>query len=248
MKKKQGSELFKRLVLAVLTVLAAAALMVGLTTAWFTNQYRLSSIGKIHPTAYISILAPGDTGMQAIDLSYDKSEVHNGRVELKRPFVIRSESAAYDLCIAHTTNISGLTIKLYEAVNNGSEGNAYLAGITEKGTPYYWNKKNDTDLFDVNGYVNQSSTESRVALSAGEAHNQTFRITETEAYDNIQKYAEPLYWVKKDCTAAQRIPNDRDYNANDKNYYTNYILEITWDETDKETDILYVIAQTSSNS
>ena len=53
MKKKQGSELVKRLVLAVLTVLATAALMTGVTTAWFTNQYRLSSIGKIHPPAYI---------------------------------------------------------------------------------------------------------------------------------------------------------------------------------------------------
>lgn len=250
MKKKEGSKSIKRLVLSILAVLAAAALMTGVTAAWFTNQYRLSSIGKIHPPAYISILAPGDTVMQAIDLSYDKSEVHNGRVELKRPFVIRSESKKYDLCIAHTTNISGLTIKLYEAVNDGSEGNAYLAGITEKGTPYYWNRKNEKDLFKSGAYVNpQGDGDRTIADKDHLAHSETFRLTETEAYDRdrVQKYAEPLYWVKKDCTATQRIDTDRDYNANDKNYYTNYILEISWLETDKETDILYVIAQANSD-
>ena len=241
MKKKEGSKSIKRLVLSVLAVLAAAALMTGVTAAWFTNQYRLSSIGKIHPPAYISILAPGDTVMQAMDLSYDKSEVHNGRVELKRPFVIRSESAAYDLCIAHTTNISGLTIKLYEAVNDGSEGNAYLAGITEKGTPYYWNRKNEKDLFKSGAYVNpQGDGDRTIADKDHLAHSETFRLTETEAYDRVQKNAEPLYWVKKDLTGQKRTENGKDY-------YTNYILEISWLETDKETDILYVIAQANSD-
>lgn len=241
MKKKEGSKSIKRLVLSVLAVLAAAALMTGVTAAWFTYQYRLSSIGKIHPPAYISILAPGDTVMQAIDLSYDKSEVHNGRVELKRPFVIRSESEKYDLCIAHTTNISGLTIKLYEAVNDGSEGNAYLAGITEKGTPYYWNRKNEDDLFKSGAYVNsQSDGDRTIADKDHLAHSETFRLSENVVYDNVQKYAEPLYWVKTGCTGEKRTENDKDY-------YTNYILEISWLETDKETDILYVIAQANSD-
>ena len=240
MKQSRRTRAIKQAVLSVLVIFAAFSLATGLTLAWLMNRYRLSSIGKIHPPTYISILAPGDTEMQAIDLSYDKSEVHDGRVELKRPIVIRSESEKYDLCIAHTTNISGLTISLYEANANGSEGNAYLAGITEKGTPYYWNKKDAIDLFDVNGYVNKSSMEDRVALSAGEAHNETFRLSENTAYNNVQKYAEPLYWVKSGCTGAKRDPDDG-------NYYTNYILEITWNETDKETDILYVIAQTGND-
>lgn len=241
MKKKEGSKSIKRLVLSVLAVLAAAALMTSVTAAWFTYQYRLSSIGKIHPPAYISILAPGDTGMQAIDLSYDKSEVHNGRVELKRPFVIRSESKKYDLCIAHTTNISGLTISLYEANANGSEGNAYLAGITEKGTPYYWNLKSEKDLFESGAYVNPTADVDRTIADKGHlAHSETFRLSENVVYDNVQKYAEPLYWVKTGCTGEKRTENDKDY-------YTNYILEISWLETDKETDILYVIAQANSD-
>ena len=241
MKKEQGSELLKRLALSVLAVLAAAALMTGVTAAWFTNQYKLSSIGKIHPPAYISILAPGDTVMQSIDLSYDKSEVDDGRVELKRPFVIRSEAEHYDLCIAHTTNISGLEIKLYKAENNGSEGDAYLAGITEKGTPYYWNKANDTDWFKEGAYLNLSPEAGDRAFADKNhpAHTETFRLSEDIAYGNVQKNAEPLYWVKKDCTGVKR---DQD----DSNFYTNYILEITWNETDKETDILYVIAQTAA--
>lgn len=228
-----------------MAVLACIALLTGITTAWFTNQYRLSSIGKIHPLTYISILAPGDSVIQSIDLSYDKSEVHDGRVELKRPFVIRSESQYYDLCIAHTTNISGLEISLYEAeaAESGSEGIPYLAGITEKGTPYYWNRVTVNDLFKPKNYLNAAYTEEGriVAEKSGNAHNETFRLTENDFYDKVQKYAEPLYWVNKSISGKKRTPDDG-------NYYSNYILEITWNETDKETDILYVIAQTSQTS
>lgn len=246
MKKIHRNNSLKQLTLSILVVLASAALLIGVTMAWLTYQYRLSSIGKIHPPTYISILEPGDTDMQSIDLSYDKSEVHDGRVELKRPIVIRSEKQQYDLCIAHTTNISGLSISLYEAVavENVDENKPYLAGITEKGTPYYWNKKDGettVDLFTQGVYLNKLSGDSVVADQTHQAHNVTFRLTEEYCYDHVQKNAEPLYWVKKGLIGVKRTPDDG-------NFYTNYILEITWNETDKETDILYVIAQTSNET
>ena len=237
MKDKLKNELTQRLVLSVLAVLAAAALVTGTAMAWVSNQYRLSSIGKIHPLSYISILAPGDAVIQSIDLSYDKSEVKDGVVTLKRPFVIRSETPLYDLCIAHTTNISGLEISLYQAAANGSEGNAYLAGITEKGTPYYWNRLNDVDLFTRDAYLNVLDGDDVLANKNHEAHIETFLLTGNEVYNNVQKNAEPLYWVKTLGQASEAVG---DY------YYTNFILELTWNETDKETDILYVIAQTHS--
>ena len=241
-KRNLNTETIKRGLLAVLLVIASGTMLCGITAAWFCNQYRLSTIGRIHTPTYISILAPGDTSIQSIDLSYDKSEVHNGRVELKRPFVIRSESQYYDLCIAHTTNISGLKISLYEAEANGSQGNAYLAGITEKGTPYYWNQKTGTDLFTEGRYLNPLKNQSAPLADPGHAaHGETFRLTEDTAYSNVQKNAEPLYWVRKTFEGSKRAPED-------KYYYTNYILEITWNETDKETDMMYVIAQTSDGN
>ena len=220
-------------------VLVSVVLMAGAVLAWFASQSRLSSVGKIHPLTYISILAPGNSMIQSIDLSYDKSEVHNGVVELKRPFVIRSETESYDLCIAHTTNISGLKISLYQAEDNGSDGDADLSGITEKGIPYFWKKK-EPNLFDENGYQNKETSAETGRIQAAQnhdAHDETFRLTENEVYSKVQKYAEPLYWVKRGLK-GQKQGQDDNY------YYTNYILEITWDETDKETDILYVIAQT----
>ena len=245
MKKKffYKNDSLKRILLSALMVIAVIAILVGVTMAWLTYQYRMSTICKIHPPTYISILEPGDTAMQSIDLSYDKSEVKNGKVELKRPIVIRSESEKYDLCIAHTTNISGLAISLYKASADGSEGNAYLAGITEKGTPYYWNKVNEESLFNKQGYLNISPEAVDViwANKVHQAHKETFRLAEGVSYNNVQKNAEPLYWVAKGLTGQKRTPDDG-------NYYTNYILEITWDETDKETDILYVIAQTNNET
>lgn len=246
MNRENRNEALKRFILAFLAVLASAVLLVGITMSWLTYRYRLSSIGKIHPPAYISILEPGDAVMQFIDLSYDKSEVHNGKVELKRPIVIRSEIQQYDLCIAHTTNISGLKISLYKAEANGSEGNADLAGITEKGKPYYWNKQGG-NLFTESGYLNSRKDNTTIlADQSHKAHEETFRLTEEMVYSNVQKHAEPLYWVKKGIQGRKRPQEEG--KAADPNYYTNYILEITWDETDKETDILYVIAQTSSDS
>ena len=177
MKQSRRTRAIKQAVLSVLVIFAAFSLATGLTLAWLMNRYRLSSIGKIHPPTYISILAPGDTEMQAIDLSYDKSEVHDGRVELKRPIVIRSESQKYDLCIAHTTNTSGLKISLYEAVANGEEGDAYLAGITEKGTPYYWNRKNETNLFQSDLYVNRAENLDNYRIIADKNHLTMFRNT-----------------------------------------------------------------------
>lgn len=236
MRKLFESPAIQRWVVPLLGMLALLSLVTGVTMAWFTNQYRLSSIGKIHPLTYISILAPGDAVIQSIDLSYDKSEVIDGVVTLKRPLVIRSETPYYDLCIAHTTNISGLRISLYQATANGSEGNAYLAGITENGTPYYWNRKDGVDLFRLEYYLNALNG---VADKNHAAHRETFRLTGNDVYYKVQKNAEPLYWVNTRISGDKRDPDDG-------YYYTNYILEITWDETDKETDILYVIAQTHS--
>ena len=243
MKKKLKKEQLQQMILAILLALAAAVMLIGVSMAWYTNQYRLRSIAKIHPLTYISILDPGDSVIQSIDLSYDKSEVEDGVITLKRPFVIRSEYERYDLCIAHTTNISGLDIKLYEAVENGSQGDAYLAGITDKGKPYYWNKADDMNLFVQEGYLNRGGD--GLADKGNRAHTLTFPLIGAGSYNNVQKHAEPLYWVKTSCSGTRRSDGS---DGQDLNFYTNYILEITWNETDKETDILYVIAKNGENS
>lgn len=241
MNKEQKHQIIQRLVLAVLAILAAVALMSGVTLAWFTTQNRISSVGKIHPLSSISIMEPGDAVIQAIDLSYDKSEVDQGIICLKRPFVIQSETPYYDLCIAHTTNISGLSISLYVAADAPAEeqDDAYVKGVTEKGSPYYWNKANGKDLFETDGRYLNRSADNWTAAKDHDAHKDTFRMTGENDYKNVQKNAEPLYWVSERLQGEQRTPDIG-------NFYTNYILEISWNETDKETDILYVIAQTNS--
>lgn len=232
---------FKQLFTAVIAVIACASLLIGFAMAWYTNQYRLASIAKIHPLTYISILGPGDSVIQSIDLSYDKSEVTNGQVTIKRPFVIRSNGEYIDLCIAHTTNISGLSIKLYEASDDGVQGKAYLAGITDKGLPYYWNKKSETDVFESGIYVNDIDNDIIADVDDDNAFKETFRLTNNGVYQNVQKNARPLYKVIKNYRGSRR-GSDTEY------YYVNFILELKWVETDKETDILYIIAETSETT
>ena len=228
---------FKQLFTSIVAVIACLSLLIGLAMAWYTDQYRLASIAKIHPLTYISILAPGDSVIQSIDLSYDKSEVTNGHVTIKRPFVVRSNGEKIDLCIAHTTNISGLSIRLYEASDDGVQGNAYIAGITDKGLPFYWNKKSEEDIFQSGNYVNDKDEMNGIA-DLDNAFNETFQLTNNDVYHNVQQNARPLYWVKKDYAGSRRA-GDTEY------FYVNFILELSWVETDKETDILYIIAETS---
>lgn len=237
MKRQFENESIKRLIQAVLLVLAVGALITGTTMAWFTNQYRISSAAKIHPPAYISIRDPGDTVIQSIDLSYDKSEIRDGKVTLLRPFVIRSEKSSYDLCIAHTTNISGLSIQLFQATDVSEDTPDVLAGIAANGKPYYWGKDGE-NLFNKQYYVNKVEVaDELIADETHPANFETFQIAEDGRYGNVQKNAEPLYWVSTDIQATS--------STGSEDYYTNYILEISWAETDKETDILYVIAQAS---
>lgn len=220
----------RKRILTAFVLIALMSLTMGISYSWLVNKTRLASVAKIHPSTLISIQGPNESILQSIDLSYDKDDVDgDGIVRIKRPLVIKSESKKYDLCISHTSNINGLDIKLYEALDNGTEGNAYIAGINSNGVAYFWNLKDGVNLFTEDGYINLESSSEGKAVANNNAHTQTY-----VNYDNVQKNAEPLYWVKKNIQSA----------GTEAPYYTNYVLEISWDETDKETDILYVIART----
>lgn len=217
--------------ITILSIIACLCLLVGTTFSWLLYQTRAASLAKIHPATLITIQGPGETALKSIDLSYDEDEVdENHIVTIKRPIVIKSESKYFDLCIAHTSNVSQLTIKLYNATANIEPESAYLAGIDANGKPYYWNKSSEENLFLEQYYINYDY-DGEKAVADKSIHGLIF-----PNYNNVQKNAEPLYWVKK------RIES----SSTSEPFYTNYILELSWREDEKETDILYLIARTSN--
>lgn len=224
-------ERYRKELLMGFAILAALILIIGLMLAWFFGRLSASTVGRVKAPAEISIMGPNETYMEQIDLSYDKTEVKNGIVTLMRPFCVSSPSEVFDLYLAHTTNIEGLKIELYNAAKAGSDetGSDIINGIDSNGTPYKW--KLGSNVFNDSGYLNKQNTTSDI-LATRDLHEMTFGAY---GVDKVQDNAEPLYWH---CEA--NAPYD---GSEEGTHVGNYILKLSWEEKFKETDIIYLIAK-----
>lgn len=226
----------KKIVFTIFLYISCLTLLTGVTYAWLVSQYKASTVAKIHPPTLISIQGPNEASLQSIDLSYDKSDVDkDGNITIRRPIVIKSEEEYFDFCIAHTTNINDLRIELFEAVDDEDKMNSYLAGINSNGEAFFWNKADGSvNIFTVDKYINKDNDKDKL-IADGSKHTQTFS---NYSIEYVQDNAQPLYWVSKGLKA------DWENTA----YYKKYILEISWNESYKETDLLYIIARTSDTT
>lgn len=245
------------LMLALPVVLAAAALVSGVTIAWFGLSKSLSTVAGVQKPAEIEILDPGEKMVQ-MDLSYTENEKSDdGTVTIYRPFVVRSETENYILYLAHTTNIAGLDIQLFPAVT-GSQNNHLVTGVDANNQAYFWSvdgltadhfqngKLKDTEavtqilraqnIFDASGYINPGSTGGNGNTLAQD--NDVLYDLNFDQGQAVQEYAVPLYW------AARRTGTQAEGSGK---YVSNYILRLSWKETEKETDILYLIAKTTKS-
>lgn len=221
-------ERYRKELLMGFAILAALILIIGLMLAWFFGRLSASTVGRVKAPAEISIMGPNETYMEQIDLSYDKSEVKDGTVTLLRPFCVSSPSKEFDLYLAHTTNIEGLTIELYTASKVGSEttGPDIINGIDSNGVSYTWEL--GSNIFNDSGYLNKQNN-----IATRDLHKMTFGDYGT---DKVQDNAEPLYW-HCEATALADSANE------DSLYVGNFVLKLSWKEKLKETDIIYLIAK-----
>lgn len=227
----------KKELLAGLVAFAALTLIIGLMLAWFFGQQSASTVGVIKEPAAIAIYGPNQTYMSQLDLSYDRKEVGpDGIVTIRRPFCITSPSRDIVLYVAHTTNIKDLKITMYEAtdVTNDDSATDYIEGIDSRGQIYKWKLSADPWKFG-----NVDSTNGKY-LNKGDGYvaNQKLHTKIFSSEDSVQVNAEPLYWK----------PGDNPLYLSDKKdsedrYIGNYLLEFTWTESEKETDIVYLIAK-----
>ena len=140
-------------VLAVLVLLAAIVLIVGLSLSWFVGSKSLSTVGKIQTPAQLKVLGPNQTTIEPIEISYDESRSDvknsNGTVTVRRAFCVQSDNdddpgagQAFELQVANTTNITGLTINVYRAkVNDPSAPRGDVVGLDGLNRTYSWSKK-----------------------------------------------------------------------------------------------------------
>ena len=133
--------------LAIMGLLAVLLVLLGLTLGWFVDANRGSTVGKIKEPAELKVLGPNATATEQIDLSYNPEygDTKTGNtVTLKRAFCVQTGGDVFELQLANTTNITGLTIELYKAEDTGPGDAPDVRGIAG-GKPYSW-KMYETDL------------------------------------------------------------------------------------------------------
>lgn len=205
-------------ILAALAVIAVVLIIAALTLSWFLTNNSLSTVAKVDSPAKLKITVPGESAATQLDLTsdtdYDKVAA-DGRVYRSRAFSVDSDGKAFELQVANTTNINGLSVKIYRATVNDSSASGDVMG-----NGYSWSKGVEVTDF--------------TPISADAAKPQTFG-----AYGNIQTNALPNYrWKRFEI-------DDLDKNGSEAASATNFIIECSWpkDTNYKETDVAYLIAK-----
>ena len=243
--------------LAVLVLLAAIVLIIGLSLSWFVGSKSLSTVGKIQTPAQLKVLGPNQTSIEPIEISYDESrgdeKRDDGTVTVRRAFCVQSDNdknpdaggQAFELQVANTTNITGLTINVYHVtVNDPSTTTGDVVGLDGLNNPYSWSKGKPIS-FD---FINSADGTSALAKEL-EANDPTYG-----SYVNVQENARPLYRYHK--FEEGELDGGEDGKANAA---TNFIIECTWNpgivtvngktvSNIKETDMVDLIARGTSGN
>ena len=244
--------------LAVLVLLAAIVFIIGLSLSWFVGSKSLSTVGKIQTPAQLKVLGPNQTSIEPIEISYDESRGDvtddNGNVTIRRAFCVQSNNEdnpggqAFELQVANTTNIAGLTINVYHVtVNDPPTTTGDVVGLDGLNNPYSWSKGKPISL----DFINSADGTSALAKEL-EANDPTYG-----AYGNVQQNARPLY--RYHTFAESELDGYDDKKDQRANAATNFIIECTWDpgvvtvngktvSNVKETDMVYLIARGASGN
>lgn len=223
--------------LAIVGLVAVLLVLLGLTLGWFVDANRGSTVGKIKEPAELKVLGPNATAAEQIDLSYNPKygdTKTDNTVTLKRPFCVQTGGDGFELQLANTTNIRGLTIELYKAED--AVGDTVDVSGTAGGKSYSW-KATGENLLTSFEYINKADDGLATEPVAGTS-DPTFKD-----YQNVQRNARPLYRFKvfnKDELNAKTLDGS---TGNDT---LNFIIKLSWDESAKETDVIYLIARNTS--
>ncbi len=230
-KKKDAWMHRRRRLAASLAFLCVAVLYFGVTYTWFVGNQSASTVAKIAKPSNLQILGPNSTAIVQLDLTYDASNIdEKGNVTVRRGFCVDSGGEPFELQLANTTNIEGLELKVYYVEVNGSNKDLVVNSSTT------WSKSGSAIDFT---FINNDGTDIATKPVAGD---QTFNN-----YTDVQANAAPLYRyhnVTKNVSKGELDTNEEGEVAN----VTNFIIEATWKESVKETDVVYLIARNTSNA
>lgn len=233
-----------RIKCSMLIPILLALILAAETYAWFFNKMDMATLMQVTPPSDITILGPGGSDMTSLDLSYTDADKVGNQVTIKRVICIQNAADAHRLEIVHTTNLKGLTFKLYPATDVTNEENigSDVPTVTENRYTY----KYDKDKPLLGSYLNVRNEETaEYKYAKDDYHSKNYPNYRS---DDVQSHAEPVYWLI-DEKLEDDTQNDETITENgvpQKYHRTYYVCEISWTETTKETDIFYILAETAT--
>lgn len=220
----------ERKALMRLTIIALVVLLLvlGLSRAWFVNQNNITTLMQVTEPSPIAIRGPHGEALSALDMSYTEDDKHGDTVTIRRVVSVSSNEEKHKLEIVHTTNLKGLTFKVYAAQENAAGSNSVNAG----NYTYTYNADNPI----AGKYINEGSSTADYKYANDSKHAFNF-----DQYGNVQAHAEPIYWLANG--SQDGILRDTDNDSVASKYLNYYVIEISWTETTKETDIFYLLVK-----
>lgn len=233
-----------RLKMQILTTALLGMLILGIigaSFAWLSYWHRLNTISVLQIPSKISISGANRSEMQKISLEMTSDDTQEGnRVTIRRVFCVESTDD-FLLEVAHTTNISNMDIKIFPVSNKNSEPQKTTGSVqgmdAEAGKVFYYDP-DGTPL--AGGYLNRAA--GKVAVADDSLHSKTYVEQDR---DKVQQNAEPLYWLTTSEEKHDKENYSREGKASDGMtdiWYRYYVLQLSWDIEQSETDIVYLLA------
>lgn len=218
----------KALMRLTIVALVVLLLVLGLSRAWFVNQNNITTLMQVTEPSPIAIRGPHGEALSALDMSYTDDDKHGDTVTIRRVVSVSSNEKKHKLEIVHTTNLKGLAFKVYAAQENAAGSNSVNAG----NYTYTYNADNPI----AGKYINEGSSTADYKYANDSKHAFNF-----DQYGNVQAHAEPIYWLADG--EQNGILRDTDNDSVASMYLNYYVIEISWTETTKETDIFYLLVK-----
>ena len=216
-------------------IIISVAVCSFITYAWITDLRGLNTYVQIEKPVELAISGGHAENFEFIDLGDIKI---TGNTENEHYYVFsvvgKNEQFDYDLQLSHTTNIP-YKYEIYKATENNSGSIIYYSSVDGREYKYLKGAKVD------GAYINASTTDTDPPLANGEKKDESY----PNDYANIQKHAVPLHWLEENITPTENSENaEKGYSFVDY-----YVLRVYWGTgaitENKETDILYIIAEKS---
>ena len=225
----------------VLSILLCVAILgfTGGTLAWFRYLQQLNTVALVQIPSKITLSGANRSELQKIslELTPDDDITGEGKVTIRRVFCVES-TANFWLEVIRTTNIEVMDIKIYPVKATNSDLDSGIVKGTDGVNTYYYTP-DETNL--TGAYLNQVADE-EYAIQAG--NDKTLHGENYVDGDDVQKNAEPLYWR----SGTEQSVFDTDYSRSGTAadgmdiYYRYYVMELSWNTSDQETDMVYLLA------